>query len=86
MYEGKVRLTGMSEASFLVKGFVNWKDATRVFSRHESCDFHKTAASALSSKSNIADMLSSQVASEKKANRGYFFSMFPCSSRVATSG
>ena len=33
--EGKIRLTGMTEASFLVKGFINWKDATRGLSKHE---------------------------------------------------
>ena len=84
--EGKVRLTGMSEASFLVKGFINWKDATRVLSRHESCDFHKTAASALSSKSNIADMLSSQVASEKKANHDYMLKVISSVRFLARQG
>ena len=54
-----------------MKGFINWKDATRVLSRHEICDFHKAAASALSTKANIADMLSISVASEKKANHDY---------------
>ena len=28
--EGKIRLTGMTEASFLMKGFINWKDAKRL--------------------------------------------------------
>ena len=39
--EGKVRLTGISEQSFMVKGFTNWKDATRVFMKHKSSEFHK---------------------------------------------
>ena len=56
--EGKIRLTGMTEASFLVKGFINWKDATRGLSKHENSDFHKAAASALFTKANVADMLS----------------------------
>ena len=55
MKEGKIRLTGMTEASFLVKGFINWKDATRGLSKHENSDFHKAAASALSTKANVAD-------------------------------
>ena len=54
-----------------MKGFINWKDATKVLSRHGICDFHKAAASALSTKANIADMLSISVASEKKANHDY---------------
>ena len=58
MKEGKIRLTGMTEASFLVKGFINWKDVTRGLSKHENSDFHKAAASALSTKANVADMLS----------------------------
>ena len=55
--EGKIRLTGMIEASFLVKGFINWKDATRGLSKHENSDLHKAAASALSTKANVADTL-----------------------------
>ena len=43
----------------------------QVLSRHENCDFHKAAASALSTKANIADILSISVASEKKANHDY---------------
>ena len=31
-----MELTRLSEASFLVKGFTNWKDATRVSVKHES--------------------------------------------------
>ena len=30
----------------IVNGFTNWKDATRIFSRHKSCDFHKSCADA----------------------------------------
>ena len=39
--QGKVRLSGLSEQSFVIKGFTNWKDTTRVLVKHESCDFHK---------------------------------------------
>lgn len=45
--QGKVRLTGLAEQAFLIKGFTNWKDATRVFSKHEASDFHKQAVAAM---------------------------------------
>ena len=41
-----------------MKGFINWKDATRGLSKHDNSDLHKAAASALSTKANVADMLS----------------------------
>ena len=48
--EGKMRLSSYTEDSFLVKGFINCKDPTRVFGKHESCGFHKSTASALASR------------------------------------
>ena len=56
--EGKIRLTEMTEASCLVKGFINWKNATRGLYKHDNSDLHKAAASALSTKANVANMLS----------------------------
>ena len=65
----------MTEQAFLVKGFTNWKDATRCFSRHESCDFHKVCTAALASTVDVGDMLSQQAAAEKKANREYLLKL-----------
>ena len=67
--EGKMRLSSQTEESFLVKGFINWKDATRVFAKHESCDFHKSTAAALASRVDVVDMLSKQAATEIQQNR-----------------
>ena len=67
--EGKMRLPFYTEESFLAKGFVNWKDATRGFSKHESCHFHKSAPAALASRVDVGDMLSKQAASDKEQNR-----------------
>ena len=47
-----------------MKGFINWKDATKVFAKHESCDFHKSTAAALASRVDVA-------ATEKQQNRQY---------------
>ena len=69
--EGKVRLTGVEEKSFVVKGFYNWKDATRQLTKHESSNFHKQAVEALKSKTDVAEMLSFQHAEEKKENSQY---------------
>ena len=62
--EGKVRLTGIEEKSFVVKGFCNWKDATRQLTKHESSGFHKQAVESLKSKTDVAEMLSFQHAEE----------------------
>ena len=64
-------LTRLSEASFLVKGFTNWKDATRVLVKHERSNFHKVATETLKGTNDVADMLSQAAASEKKNNREY---------------
>ena len=41
---GKLKFKGTKEPTFLISGFTNWKDATRVMSKHGSCDFHKHAS------------------------------------------
>ena len=58
MRDRKARLSSYTGETFLVKGFTNWKDATRIFRRHESCDFHKKSASALASRVDVGDMIS----------------------------
>jgi len=67
----KAVLSGLSEQSFVIKGFTNWKDATRVFVKHESSDFHKQAVAALAKKADIGEMLSKQHALEKRSNCRY---------------
>ncbi len=58
-----VKLTGITVASFLVKGFTNWNDASRNVAKHESCEFHMSAAAALTTKQDIGDMLSQHFSS-----------------------
>ena len=53
-------LSGSAEPAFLVNGFTNWKDATRNFSKHKSCDFYKLAAAALTSQVDTGEMFSKQ--------------------------
>ena len=65
---GKVKHSGTAEP---VSSFTNWKDATRNFSKHETCDFHISAAAALTNQVDIGEMLSKQFASEKQANSEY---------------
>lgn len=43
--DGRAVANGVTEQAFLVKGFTNWKDGTRSFAKHESCNFHKMCAS-----------------------------------------
>ena len=63
--DGRAVATGVTERAFLVKGFTNWKDGTRSFSKQESCDFHKFYAAALASTVDVEDMLSQRAATEK---------------------
>lgn len=84
--ERKVRLSTYMEESFLVKGFTNWKDATRMFARHESCDFHKSCAAALTSRVDVGDMLSRQAATEKQQNRQYLLKVLSSIRFLARQG
>ena len=63
--EGKIRLSSYTEESFLVKGFMNWKDVTRIFAWHERCDFHKSAAATSARRVDMGDMLSKQATTKK---------------------
>ena len=66
--DGRARISGKAEASFLTNGFTNWKDATAKFAKHECCDFHKTCVQALSSTVDVGDMLDKQASTEKQKN------------------
>ena len=56
--QGKLRCTGLTEHSFIINGFVNWKDATRAFTKHEASNFHKQAVDSLVVKSTVGELLS----------------------------
>ena len=64
-------MTGTEEKCFVMRRFCNWKDATRQFTKHESLLFHKQAVDSLKTKTDVAEMLSSQHAEEKKRNQQY---------------
>ena len=72
--DGGAVSTGVTEQAFLVKGFTNWKDGTRCFSRHESYDSQGCVA-ALASTVDVGDMLFRQAATEKQANREYLLKL-----------
>ena len=58
--------------SFTNKGFTNWKDAIRIFAKHESSDAHKQSTMCISSNTDIAELLSTQHAHEKEQNHNNF--------------
>ena len=58
-----------------MKCFTNWKDATRIFTRHEKCEFYHFYATVLANKMNVGDMLSKQAATEKEKNRQYLLKL-----------
>ena len=84
--DGRAVATGVTERAFLEKGFTNWKDGTRSFSKHESCDFHKVCAAALASTVDVGDMLSRQAASEKRVNREYLLKVLSTVRFLARQG
>ena len=62
------------------------KGATRIFSKHETCDFHQSAAAALTSQVDIGEMLSKQYATEKRANRQYLLKILSSICFLARQG
>ena len=84
--DGRAKITGQAEGSFLVNGFTNWKDATTKFAKHESSDFHKACAEALSSTVDIGDMLNKQAVTEKQANREYLLKVLSTVRFLARQG
>lgn len=84
--QGKVKVTGVTERSFIIKGFTNWKDAIRIFVKHESCCFHKQAVMALSNHADVGEMLSVQHAKEKKLNREYLLKVLSTIRYLARQG
>ena len=81
--QGKVKAT---EGSFTSKGFTNWKDATRIFAKHESSDVHKQLTMCMSSSTDIAELLSTQHAREKEQNRNYFLKILSSIRYLARQG
>ena len=75
---GKAVTNDVTEQAFLVKGCTNWKNGTRCFSTHESCDFHKVCPAALASIVDVGDILSQQAAIEKQANHEYLLKQILC--------
>ena len=49
-----MHLTGNAESAFLAKEFTNWKDATRIFAKHEPSVSHKDACAVLADKHDIS--------------------------------
>jgi len=80
---GKVKTT---EGSFTSKGFTNWKDAIRIFAKHESSDVHKQSTMCVSSSTDIAELLSTQHAREKEQNRNYFLKILSSIRHLARQG
>ena len=56
-----IKVSGLTEASFLCDGYTNWKDTTRNFANHEKTVCHQQATVALQPKSDVSEMLSSKV-------------------------
>ena len=70
--EKKLKVNGLTEATFLRSGYMNWKDVTRNLGKHEQCEFHKQAVVVLSKTKDVFEMLSTKVAADKEKNRTYF--------------
>ena len=82
----KVLITGVAENAFIIDGFNNWKDATRVYSKHEASYFHKQAFDSLKVRADVGEMLSSQYAQEKRTNRKYLMQVLSSVRYLAWQG
>ena len=64
------------------KGFCNWKDASVCFKKHKQSSCHKEAVEMMisipASTRDVGEMLSSQLAIEKKKNREIFLTILAC--------
>ena len=84
--EKKLKLNGLTEGTFLSSGYTNWKDATRNFTKHEQCEFHKQVAVVLSKTKDVSEMLSSRLAADKEKNRMYFLKVLSTIRYLARQG
>ena len=68
-------MKGNWEASFIVNGFSNWKDATRIFKKHDASDVHKHAVEKLHilprTTRDIGESLNAAHEKEKQMNCKY---------------
>ena len=75
----KLRDIDTGELAFISRGYCNWKDATGskgAFHCHEQSHIHKRAVECMTHSAGVKDigeMLSSQLAVEKRNNRDYLF-------------
>ena len=83
--EGRVKVTGNADKSFLTTGFTNWKDATAKFTKHETSYFHKMCVEALSP-ADVGDMLNREAATERKQNRTYLLKILSSVRFLARQG
>ena len=84
--QGKVRCTGLTEHSFIISGYVNWKDATRAYNKHEASNFHKQAVNSLKKRTSVGELLSSQYAKETKEHRDYLIQVLSAICYLARQG
>eukprot|EP00117_Sycon_ciliatum_P019762 scpid76783/ scgid17808/ Zinc finger MYM-type protein 1 len=82
----KVSVASRMESSYVVKGFAYWKDATRSFKKHESCDFHKAAVSALADHHDVGALLNVAAVTQKEKNRAYFLKVLTSIHFLARQG
>ena len=84
--DGRKKVTGQAEGSFLANCFTNWKDATTKFAKHESNDFHKACAEALASTIDIGVMLNKSAVTEKQATREHLLTILSTVRFLARQG
>ena len=77
---GKLTFSKNAEASFVNRGFQNWKDATRLFRAHELSKCHIEAVEKMvhlpATTPDIGEMLVGQLADDKKRNREMLLYVF----------
>ena len=81
-----MKINRLTEVVFLTSGYTNWKDATRNFAKHKSCEFHKQAVGILSKVKDVSEIFSSELAADKEKNRAHFLKVLSSIRYLAHQG
>ena len=66
-----MQLRELAEQAFISKGFTNWKDATKLYTKHEASDFDRRCIDSLKSHADVGEMLSSEYQQQRREHRDY---------------
>lgn len=90
-HEKKLLVSTKLQPSFVSKGYINWKEATTSFSKHQASSCHREACEAVLSLpnqiiGNIQEVISNEVKEQKAMNRKMFLKILETLRFLAQQG